>query len=168
MATAYQRAVRDKRRLQVAELYLRRLRQVEIAELLEVDQGTISRDIAYLRKRWQREAQEGLEGRIGQELAELTEMDREAALRFTATKKRGWLETRLKIKRRIAEMLGLDAAFKVHLERADDGLPKVIEIYLHDFPGGEGEGGPAPGPVSDMEVEVTLSGHDSGDGGRQD
>src|SRR5271157_1560220 len=100
------------RQKQVAALFLRRFTQVQIADALHVDQATISRDLQAVVKQAREEATSNLLSRRDREEMELDQMEQDAALRFNLTKKESWLQTRLQIKKRRAEMLGLDAAGK--------------------------------------------------------
>ncbi len=98
------------RRLTVGQLYLARVGQATIANQLKVNQATISRDIAWLKKKWLKDASQDVALYLARELAELDEMERQVALAFG--KHNGghprWIEVRLKIKERKAAILGLN------------------------------------------------------------
>ena len=68
----------DERRRRVSELYLRAVRQVDIADELDVTQGTISTDIAWLRKQWREEFLHNVDERVSDELARIDELERVA------------------------------------------------------------------------------------------
>lgn len=102
----------EDRRRKVAQLYLRRQTQAEIARVLNVSQQTISDDIAELRKQWAAENVENLDQVKVREAAELDEMEAEAAVEFSKRKNWEWFDRRLKVKERRARLLGLDAPTK--------------------------------------------------------
>jgi hypothetical protein len=66
------------RRAKVAELYLRGVRQTQIAADLDVNQATISRDLAALRDEWLQSALVDLDQFKAKELAKIDELEREA------------------------------------------------------------------------------------------
>jgi len=105
----------EERRRKVASLYLRKIKQETIAEKLEISQATVSRDLTWLRKQWRKAAITDVDARRGQELAELEEMELDCTMQFTATKDPRFLGLRLRIKERIAKMLGLDEPEKQSL-----------------------------------------------------
>jgi predicted transcriptional regulator len=121
------------RRKQVAQLYLRKQRQEDIAGVMGVSQSTVSRDITYLRKEWEADAQEKIETVKGQELAELRDMERDCALQFSQTKDVRWLRERRQIKERIAKLLGLDAPQRQELTGADGGPVQQVVEYVNDW-----------------------------------
>lgn len=96
------------RRQSVASLVADKLTQLEIANRLGVSQQTISTDITHLRKQWDMQAQACLSEFIARELAELREMERTCAEQLNKTLDPRWMAERIKIKTRIAKMLGLD------------------------------------------------------------
>lgn len=65
-----------KRRAVVAEMYLARKRQWEIAEALGVDQGTVSRDLAEIRAGWQESSLRDFSAAMVEELARIDELER--------------------------------------------------------------------------------------------
>ena len=115
------------RRVIVASLHARRLRQDEIAEQLKVDQSTISRDLAAISKEWREQARETLDETIARELAELSEMERDCALQFSSKKEVDWIDQRRRIKERRAKLLGLDS----QKGRSFDGKV-IIELIRRD------------------------------------
>jgi predicted transcriptional regulator len=125
----------DERRRKVAQLYLRRQTQTEIARVLGVTQQTISLDIIELRKQWAAESVEAIEEVKVREAAELDEMEAEAAVEFSKRKNWEWFDRRLKCKERRAKLLGLDAPVKSSAEVS----------------------GPGGGPISFSEVVVELT-----------
>ena len=96
----------------MATLYLRKISQERIAKELGISQPTVSRDIKVLVKRWKEAALSDVDERRGQELAELEGMELDCAVQFSASKDVRWLGQRLRVKERIAKMLGLDAPEK--------------------------------------------------------
>lgn len=66
--------IRD--RLAIAEMYLAGKRQMEIAEKLNLNQATISRDIAALHKEWRLQAAQRVDTYKAQELAKIDQLER--------------------------------------------------------------------------------------------
>jgi hypothetical protein len=98
----------------VSEMYFRLgLRQQEIATQLGVSQPTIARDAKILLARWREAALGDLAELKGRELAELAEMERDCALEFQQSKDPRFLTERRLLKKRRAEMLGLDAPVRI-------------------------------------------------------
>jgi len=60
---------RDRRK--VADLYLKGVIQVDIAEKLSISQTTVSRDLKYLQKEWQSSALVDIDERKAEELAKV-------------------------------------------------------------------------------------------------
>ena len=89
------------------------LREYEIAERLGVSQPTISRDVAYLVEQARQSAAKDVDEHRARELADLDEMERDAAIQFQSTKDPRWMTERRMIKARRADMLGLDAPNKI-------------------------------------------------------
>ena len=96
------------RRRKVASLYLRRVNETDIAERLKVSQATVSRDVKWLMQQWREAAVADIAEARGRELAELDEMEHDAALQFVTTKSPQWFTARLECKKRRAKMLNLD------------------------------------------------------------
>ncbi len=119
----------EERRSQVSEMYFRLgMRQTEIAERLGVSQPTIARDVKILLARWREQTVGDVDALRGRELADLSEMERDCALQFQNTKDPRWVTERRLIKKRRAEMLGLDAPMRV--AGADGGPIKVQAVPL--------------------------------------
>ncbi len=121
------RLAQAQRRETIAKLYLRHITMPQIAVQLHVNKGTVSRDVKYLIEQWRERAQGPIAQWIAQELAEIDQMEQDAALQFASTRDRQWLETRLHIKDRRAKLLGLDAPQKLEAVGAD-GQPAPITI----------------------------------------
>jgi predicted DNA-binding protein YlxM (UPF0122 family) len=98
------------RRKLVGGLYLAHISQDEIARQVKCDQSTVSRDIKFLKKEWTKEAVGEIADFVVRELAELNEMERQAALEFgqKGGKTPRWLDVRLRIKEKKYQLLGLD------------------------------------------------------------
>ena len=125
----------EARRRKVARLYARKVTQTEIAQSLGVDQATVSRDVQAIEAQWRREVQAEVEAIRAQELTELREMERDVIHpRSKATSDRDrarWVAERLKIKARVAALMGLDAP--VVLEHTGrDGGPIDVR-YVNDW-----------------------------------
>jgi hypothetical protein len=103
-------------------------RQQEIAEQLSVSQPTIARDVKILVSRWREASIGDIEAVRGKELADLSEMERDCALQFQSTKDPRWVTERRLIKKRRADMLGLDAP--VRLAGADGGPIQIQAVPL--------------------------------------
>lgn len=101
------------RRKKVAALYLRRQPMDAIAQQLDVSRSTVSLDLKALRQQWQEENREDIDAVITRELAELSEMERDVALRFHEMKESEWITARLRIKERRARLMGLDQPARI-------------------------------------------------------
>lgn len=93
------------RRRTVASLLAKRATQAEIAQALGVSERTISRDVEAIRAAWLEDTKKDAEIFISRELAELEDMDRDAALR---QEEGSWFDRRLRVKERKAKMVGID------------------------------------------------------------
>lgn len=133
------RAEREDRRRKVARLYLNKITQAEIAEKLGVSQPTICRDLKEIEREWRAEYAADFDARRSRELAELQEMEREAAAAF-ALKRRDprYLMARLAIKGRIAKLLGIDAPERKEVEILGDSRVVLLDAIL-DEAGDESE-----------------------------
>lgn len=143
----------DKRRQQVAQLYLRKMNQQAIADTLGVHRSTVSRDICYLQKKWQKLAMADIEIRKSRELAELEEMERDCVMAYASNPIARWISLRLSIKVRVHTLLGLDAPSKVLIE---DWRRELEEIGI------------SPGELFDELVGryvEALEGSEEGDAG---
>jgi transposase len=119
----------EERRSKVSEMYFRLgMRQQEIAEQLSVSQPTVARDVKILVSRWREASIGDIEAVRGKELADLSEMERDCALQFQNTKDPRWVTERRLIKKRRADMLGLDAP--VRLAGADGGPIQIQAVPL--------------------------------------
>ena len=134
--SAQKRTEIENRRRMVAQLYLRKVTQEEIAQKLGISQPTVSRDIYYLSQRWQQEALGDMDGRRGRELAELEEMERDCAMQFANAKDMRWLSQRLRVKERIAKMLGLDTQI-ARMEALNIDVSKLTMGQLERIAKGE-------------------------------
>lgn len=140
MSGRMRRATIEDRRRQVAALYVRRVNQSDIARQLGVNQATISRDVAALVKQWQKEQAETIEAWRDRDLLELDEMEKDAAIEFSKSKRRDWIDTRLKIKERRAKLMGLDAPTRAEIgikaieKMSDDELLAIIEQRPAELP----------------------------------
>ena len=134
------------RRRKVAGLYLRKVNETDIAARLEVSQATVSRDVKWLMQEWRRDAVADIAEMRGRELAELDEMERDAALQFASTKAPQWFLARLEVKKRRARLMGLDAPTKtdVRIQDLDDAIERELARVA-----GTGESGNA-GAVEGM------------------
>lgn len=101
------------RRKKVSELYLRHQTQESIARVLGVSQPTVSLDIAALREQWKAAGLMNTDEVKVREVAELDEMEAEAAVEFSKRKNWEWFDRRIKVKERRAKLLGLDEPAKV-------------------------------------------------------
>lgn len=121
----------EERRRQVAELWKRHVDQTTIAKQLGVAQSTVSRDLREITKRWVEEAIADVGEIRARELAELSQIEGDAAKRFAVEYDHKWLEIRLKCKQRRAALLGLDMPMKVaQTDSAGNDLPPVREIVI--------------------------------------
>lgn len=66
----------EQRRTRVAELYLKGMTQAEIALQLNVDQSTVSRDLAHIQKAWNEAAIRNLDEVKARELAKIDALER--------------------------------------------------------------------------------------------
>ena len=128
----------QERRRKVAVLYLHRVRQIDIARQLHVAQATVSRDLKALEKQWLRESTEMLAQVKAREVAELDEMEEEAARRYQEQKSLKWFKARLALKEQRAKLLGLNAATSVDVTSAGEPLSTdsivVWEVVEGDEP----------------------------------
>lgn len=95
------------RRRLVASLLAKRVPQIDIAKTLGVSQATITTDVKAIRREWQEAARADMEIVVARELAELEDMDSDAALMQSEG---SWFDRRLRVKERKAKMLGLDTS----------------------------------------------------------
>ncbi len=128
-AAAQKRAAIADRRRKVAQLYLRRMEQKEIARHLNVSKGTISKDVAAIIEEWRAEAVEDVGAAKLRDLAELDTIENEASVAFNTQKDAAFLRVRLDAKKRRAEMLGYDAPKST----AITSMPKVLVEYVNSW-----------------------------------
>ena len=114
-------------------MYLRGVPKGQIATAVEVCANTITDDIKWLEALWRKELLDDPVEVKARELAGLYEMEREAINHLTGYNilKKGepitiigdgrWWDRWLNVKKRIAEMLGLDAPVKSELTGKDGG-----------------------------------------------
>lgn len=112
------------RRRKIAQMLLARTPQREIARILEVSTGTVSTDLAALRREWAKDALLSLENHIAQELAALNAD--EGMLRnrmiLAGDNAKLRLETYdrvLRVMERRSKLMGLDAPIRLELARIE-------------------------------------------------
>jgi len=64
-------------RLKISDLYLQGKIQAEIADVLELSQATVSRDIAFLQDEWRQSALVNIDDKKAEELAKVDRLERE-------------------------------------------------------------------------------------------
>lgn len=95
------------RRRLVASSLAKRVPQIYIAKSLGVSPATITADVKAIRREWQEAARADMEIVVARELAELEDMDSDAA---RMQSEGSWFDRRLRVKERKAKMLGLDTS----------------------------------------------------------
>jgi len=116
------------RRLRVARYRAQKLTLREIASAIGTSTATVYRDIKALDTVWLKSAQGERDEHRARELAELQAMERQVATAYGSSQNEGakirWMAERLRIKARIAALLGLDAprTFTGEIEVKDGGL----------------------------------------------
>ena len=116
------------RRARVARLRSRKLTMREIGVALGISAATVYRDLRAIDEDWRREAATDLAAISARELAELRDMEYQAATGIANSgseeAKIRWLGERRQIKARIASLMGLDApkAITGQIEVNDSGL----------------------------------------------
>jgi transposase len=114
MAVETRRNLAEARRQKVAEYYFRlKMRQEEIATQLGVSQATIARDVKILLTRWRETTLADLTELRARELADLESMERDCAILFAQSKDPRFMSERRQLKKRRADMLGLDAPVRL-------------------------------------------------------
>jgi len=109
------------RRRNVAHRYVRGQTQWEIARAFEVDQGTISRDLAAIQEEWKAAALMDLDSRKAKELATVDEVERQAWVAWTKSQENA--ET-LKARR------SGDKEFAEKVTKGQAGNPKFLNVVL--------------------------------------
>jgi len=113
---AKQRFSIAERRRKVAALYADHVDQAIIAQQLDVNPATISRDVAFIEAEWMVRSLVALDMRKARELAELDEIELDAATGYSISKNTRFLAIRLQCKERRARLLGLDAPARSALD----------------------------------------------------
>jgi hypothetical protein len=109
------------RRMRVAQLACEGKSQRDIARELRVDQGTVSRDLRRVRREWREQASDNYEAQLGEELAHLAHIQREAWA--------GWrrsVEDFKEHRRRITE----SGEETTETSRAQAGAPRFLLVLL--------------------------------------
>jgi IS30 family transposase len=123
---AREKAEREERRLRVEQLYFRlRLTQQEIADQLELNQSTISRDIKVIVRRWVEKYVGDVAPIKARELGDLDAMERDCALELARTKDPRWMAERRHIKAQRARMLGLDEPQRQEISLSEPVILRV-------------------------------------------
>jgi hypothetical protein len=117
----------------VSEYYFRlKMRQEEIATQLGVSQATIARDVKILLTRWREAVLTDLTELRARELADLESMERDCAILFAQSKDPRFMSERRQLKKRRADMLGLDAPVRLTGPNAGpiqiQPVPGVVEV----------------------------------------
>lgn len=143
-ATPKEKAIISARRRKVAEYYLLDYNQQEIADMLEVSQGTISTDIRYILTEWKKATLNDTDTIVRRELKKLNYLEQEAVENYNIVKAwrsgdpdkplspqlEKWAKIRLDILKRRAQFLGLDQPTRVNI---DDNRPEgQVIFYLPD------------------------------------
>ena len=150
------------RRREVAKYWKRHIDQKDIADELGVSASTITRDIEAINKQWAAEALENISIRRARELAEIEEMEKEAAGNYYHAKElteggrpsremERWLKKWLEVKERKAKLLGLDQPAQFKFEDTSKEQGTVI-FYLPDN-GRDPDYIPPPIPESKIKDE---------------
>jgi hypothetical protein len=146
MTRAQRRLQTEARRLEIARRYLGEHKTEEaIGRELGMTQQAVSLHVLAILAQY-RKAREEL---IDREAAGLDEMETAAAARSAAD--REWMETRLRIKKQRAELLGLNAPKKSEVRLTTQDIDATIERELAELVTG-GEGTP-PGQDPAAEAE---------------
>jgi hypothetical protein len=110
------RTAAEARRRRVAELRLRRMTQRDIASVIGCAQGTVAKDLKVIESEWRREAVADIAAHRARALAEIDEMEKEAAIRYVAARNNPeFFKLRLECQKRRAALLGLDAPKQLDL-----------------------------------------------------
>ena len=139
-----------RRRQQVAALCTMRMTHDQIAETLrkkgfDISPSTVSRDIAFIKKKWVEDAQDDLTNHIARSLKEFEQMYLEASLmcdRFRGSRTEGhppnseelvrWVEMKRKVTNDIIHLLGLDKLTAMTVTKLDEQSQtsddKIIEL----------------------------------------
>ena len=116
------------RRKQVSVFFSQRYRLNEIADLMGISPSTVAADIKYLEKLWEKDGLSNIESTKVRELHDLDKMEQECIRRLDLCTKpwqgARWMEERRKIKKRRAELMGLDAPKNIRHTHKDRTLNK--------------------------------------------
>lgn len=126
-ATVASQTEKEYNQTRAIELYLKHYNQYQIAKELGLHRSTISYYIKEAREQWRKERIEDMDAIFERELAELDEMEMEAAklfLRFadnleeddiylSSKEASEWIKARLKIKEQRQKLLGLNSPVKM-------------------------------------------------------
>lgn len=151
-----------KRRRMVAQLYLRRMTQIEIAEKLNISQATVSGDLKALKREWLEQSLDAVDEVRAREVAELDEMERDCALQFVGGKEDVWILRRLGLKERRAKLLGLDKPAKATvtinaITQLLDLLPEDLRDAVVELLGERAGAGADPGDSAPRGAPAVLA-----------
>jgi len=130
------------RRSKVASMLAMRITQGKIAEALKVSRGTIVKDVKALEVEWREAMLGNITDIKARELQELSVIEGEAWVGFQRTRRpltKGgppspgdpkWLRVVLDVKRRRAELLGLDEPIEIRHGLADKDLRTMTDDEL--------------------------------------
>lgn len=116
--TALEVVKQDERRRLIAGLYIRRIPKKEIAVFANCSKQTVTRDVKWLKERWNKELIKDPVAHRARTLASMQEIEKQAASRYLATNSIGWWRCWLEAVEAITRFLGLDSPIKVdtHLD----------------------------------------------------
>lgn len=137
MAVETRRNLAEARRQKVSEYYFHlKMRQEEIATQLGVSQPTIARDVKILLTRWREAVLTDLTELRARELGDLESMERDCAILFAQSKDPRFMSERRQLKKRRADMLGLDAPVRLTGPNAGpiqiQPVPGVLQVSGRD------------------------------------
>ena len=122
------------RRMKVSEFMKRRIPQVQMAEILGVSESTISKDVKAVTEEWRNYMVRNADTIKARELVELDEMELAASKEWMKDHHVRWLRMRLDIKKRRADMLGLDSPIvNVHRHEVDKDLRDMSDDELNEL-----------------------------------
>lgn len=125
------------RRAEVSKLYMKRYTMSEIADLLDINKSTVSRDIKHIEAKLVETQTSNMEIVRARELVDLDSMekiciDRIERLNDSPTKGARWIEEWRLIKVRRAQLLGLDSAKKFQVSDNTDNISKERKDKMLD------------------------------------
>ena len=113
------------RRIEVAKLLVKGWSYREMADMLEVSDSTIGRDVGIIMKNWAEEMKPAeLHNWLLKELRKLDRMEKGLA-EASENGDVGCIDRRIRLMERRAKLLGLDSAIKISIKDAD--IDKAIE-----------------------------------------